>query len=98
MRIEVQYLDGCPNLALAVDRVREALALVGLDATIQTTRMTDGVEFGGSPTVLVDGRDVEEDQAAARASCRTYPTPTGFLEGAPSVEAIRVAIRRDASD
>jgi hypothetical protein len=97
MRIEVQYLIGCPNLELTVDRIREALALVGLDATIQATRMTDGVAFGGSPTVLVDGRDVEEGQAAACASCRTYPTPTG-LEGAPSVEAIRAALLRDGSD
>jgi hypothetical protein len=97
MRIEIQYLDGCPNLDLAIDRVREALALVGLDARIQATSMTDGVAFGGSPTVLVDGRDVEEGQAAARACCRTYSTPTG-LEGAPSVEEIRAAILRDDSD
>jgi hypothetical protein len=97
MRIEIQYLDGCPNLELTVHRVREALALVGLDATIQTTKMTDGMAFGGSPTVLVDGRDVEEGQAAACANCRIYPTPAG-LEGSPSVEAIRMAILRDDSD
>lgn len=47
----------------------------------------------GSPTLLIDGRDPFESGQAPSLSCRLYPTDTGRLDGAPSVAALRAALR-----
>ena len=50
----------------------------------------------GSPTVIVDGRDVVSGEVARRtgsgSSCRVYPEGDRML-GAPSREMIRKALR-----
>jgi len=78
--IEVLYVRDCPHyretLAL-VDRVRGEL---GIDAELRTTLVVDQAaadqaRFAGSPTVRVDGRDVEpgsEPVAEYVLGCRLY--------------------------
>jgi hypothetical protein len=68
MKIEVLCIAGCLHVALAVEPFRAALALVGVEATIETTEMADGVAFAGSPTVLVSGRDVCDGHETACSS------------------------------
>ena len=58
MQVEIQYIEGCPSLPLALARVRAALAALGMDAEESTTMKPKGVPFAGSPTVLIGGRDV----------------------------------------
>jgi hypothetical protein len=80
--VEVMYFDGCPNVDLALRQVRAALASAGLDGNVDLamTRIGDDVEaarkrFLGSPTVLVDGHDVERDAVARDdygLQCRVY--------------------------
>jgi hypothetical protein len=93
MRIQVLYRHGCPNIALAVERVEAALTILGIDTNIEVTSVLPRVAFEGSPTVLVEGKDVCPSPLLIFAACRTYATPTG-IEGAPSVEAIRSALAR----
>ncbi len=101
MRISVVQVDGCPNAAVAVTRVTEALARLGLpDVGVETVVVTTAAQAaqagaGGSPTVLVDGRDLFPGSGGL--SCRLYPTPAG-LEGAPSVEQLVEQFRNRLGD
>ena len=47
----------------------------------------------GSPTVLVDGRDVAGDNTEVDAnSCRVYVNADGGFRGSPSADMIRAAL------
>jgi hypothetical protein len=95
MKIEVLYLRNCPNHVPTMDRLRTVLSQEGLPADITEIEVKDPAAakelgFVGSPTVRVDGLDIEPD-------CRTG-TVTGFAcrryaGGLPSEELIRAAIR-----
>ena len=66
------------------------MVLVADAAEAQTMR------FIGSPTIRIDGTDVEGANAEARGyayGCRIY-TSEGGLTGWPSVEQIRKALQR----
>lgn len=103
MKIEVLYFDGCPNYSLAVDRIRDVLKEEGTAAEISEVKVRDertaqAIGFLGSPSIRIDGVDVE---AAARSSkdfgmmCRTY-LDCGKRVGLPSRESIGAAIREAA--
>jgi hypothetical protein len=103
IQVEISFFDECPNVALATDRAREAIARAGAAAEVRLVRLdgeADAVSrrFLGSPTVRVDGLDVDE-AAVGRTDfglqCRVY-TVEGRLEGAPPVAWIEAALRRDA--
>ncbi len=95
MRIEILYFPGCPNHEPAVRRVRELAALEGISAEIQEINVSDEqtareLDFPGSPTIRVNGLDIEPSARGAKFSgfcCRRYPG------GLPSEEMIRAAFR-----
>jgi hypothetical protein len=78
--VEVLYVEHCPNLPAALALVQRVAAELGVDAEIRPTRISDQatadrVRFVGSPTVRVNGRDVDpEGELAAVHSldCRLY--------------------------
>ncbi len=91
----------CPNVEATRTQLRRALAALDLpveweewdraspDAPAHALRY-------GSPTVLVNGRDVVGDGTEADANCcRVYTDADGGLQGTPSVEAIKAALLRD---
>ena len=100
MRIEVLYFDGCPNHKPAVARVQELLREEGVSAEVLEVNVSDAsiaqeVGFLGSPSVRVNGLDVEPEARTAREygmMCRTYSVD-GRREGLPSREILRQAIR-----
>jgi copper chaperone CopZ len=103
MKIEVLYFDGCPHHRPAVERVRRALREEGLSAEVEEINVPDvasaqALGFLGSPTIRIDGRDIEP---AARASvsfglmCRTY-MEGGVPAGVPPMELIRAALHEAA--
>ena len=99
MKVEILYFDGCPNHGPTVERVKEALQQEGLTADIAETNVGDDttaleVGFLGSPSVRVDGLDVEPEVRSVQEygmMCRTYLVD-GRREGLPSVKTIRRAI------
>lgn len=102
MEIEVLVVPDCPNQQLVEERLRQALDGAGLAGTPFTTRViTDQAEaersgFPGSPTILVDGRDLfAEPGAVPSVTCRIYRTPHG-LAGAPEADQIRQALQAAA--
>jgi hypothetical protein len=100
MKVEVLYFSGCPNHSPAVDCVREVLAQEDAQAEMVEVEVSDAataqqVGFLGSPTIRVDGRDVEPAARAERSfglSCRTY-VDGSRRAGVPPVEWIRAAVR-----
>ncbi|MBA3972665.1 MAG: hypothetical protein C0504_00445 [Candidatus Solibacter sp.] len=94
MQIEILYFPGCPNHEPAVRRVREVVAREGLDAEIREVNVMDertGEQLGflGSPTIRVNGLDIEPTACGAKfagLACRRYPG------GLPSEEMIRTAL------
>ncbi len=79
-KVEILYFEGCPHYQGAVDLVRQVARELGqaveiVEVRIESPEEAKRLRFLGSPTVRVDGIDIEP---AARAStdyalaCRTY--------------------------
>ena len=104
VKVEILYFDGCPNHEALLPRVQRLLASQSTPAELGLLRIVDDEaaqrqRFLGSPTVRVDGRDIEPD-AEQRTDygmkCRLYYTPTG-LSGQPSDEWLRAALDHRAA-
>jgi hypothetical protein len=99
VKIEVLYFGGCPNHKPAVEQVRIALRFAGVDAPIEEVEVEDPamaqkIGFLGSPSIRVDGLDVEPEARTLKEfsfSCRTYSS-NGRRLGLPSIELIRKAV------
>ncbi len=91
MQVEILYFDGCPGYESLLPRLTELLAEHTPGATL-TLRAVESVEaaeeqrFLGSPSVRINGRDVEP-AADARddfgLKCRLYSTAEGRLREPP---------------
>lgn len=101
MRVELLYFDGCPNYEALVPHLEQLLQTAELPAIIALRKIVDeeaanAERFLGSPTVRVDGRDVEpgtEDRRDFGLKCRLYRVPSG-LRGAPLDEWVLDALAR----
>lgn len=98
VEVVLLYAEGCPNWKTADDRLRAALDRLGRpDMVVSRRRVLSNEQaeaegFGGSPTILVDGRDLfPGPDATAGLSCRTYRNATG-LAGAPTVDQLLEAL------
>ena len=100
MKIDILYFDGCPNHGPIVERLKEVLREEGVPAEIIELNVPDhataqAVRFLGSPTIRMDGLDVEPSARSRRdygMSCRTY-VENVRREGLPSRDLIRAAIK-----
>ena len=94
MRIEILYVPGRPNYQPTFDRLEAVLASQAVKTGIQGMPVTTEVEakallFPGSPTVRVNGEDVEPNHTTVPSlACRLYENRSGI----PSEELLRVAI------
>jgi hypothetical protein len=103
MRVQLLYIPGCPNHAPAAERLGRLLADQGVVRPIEEIEVSDSsvareLAFVGSPTIRIDGEDVEPlgadaGGAVAALACRTY-RHQGTLSGLPSEASISSAIRR----
>lgn len=98
MKVEVLYVAGCPSHPAAVRLVRDVLTAEGIIADVDEVlvsddRMANELRFIGSPTIRINGRDVDEISRVPRnfsLCCRMYP---GSMQiGLPSSELVQRAI------
>jgi Domain of unknown function (DUF2703) len=98
LKVEVLYVAECPSYPGALKLVREVLAAQGIVAEIQEVLVSDKsmankLQFSGSPTIRVNGRDVAgeaKEQQSFGLSCRLY---AGSKQGGlPPAEMIRKAV------
>jgi hypothetical protein len=100
MQIEVLYFEGCPNHLPTVERINAVLREEGSSADLREVLVPDvstatRVKFLGSPTVRVNGIDIEpaaKDRRDFGLMCRRY------AGGVPSHELIRAAVRSASND
>lgn len=100
MKVEILYFMGCPNHVPAVVRVREVLQQEEMPAEMVEVEVKDAaaaqqVGFLGSPSIRIDGQDVEPEARGAHLfgmMCRTYLVG-GRRTGLPPTEWIRAAVR-----
>lgn len=97
--IELLYWQGCPSHPEAKALLEQVLADLGRDDEIVLTEVTSDAEaerlrFPGSPTIRVDGRDIDAMGANGRPSltCRIYHLPDGRVSPVPSREQLEVAL------
>lgn len=99
MKVDLLLWEGCPSSPEALELVESVLrerhpgvsvTLVSVETQEEATRLA----FPGSPTVRVDGRDVDPDGAGDRPSlsCRIYRLPDGRPSPVPSREQIEEAL------
>jgi hypothetical protein len=97
--VEVLYFEGCPNHEPAVERVREVLGAEAIldevkEIEVRDSDMATRLRFLGSPTVRVNGIDIDPSAFESESfglMCRTCPDGC-CQSGVPSAELIRQAI------
>ena len=98
VRVEVLYVADCPSHPAAVELVKYVLAsnAVKADVTeilVADERMARELQFRGSPTIRINGRDIAEDSGKTEGcglTCRLYP---GSLQiGLPPVDLVHRAV------
>ncbi|MER3455089.1 MAG: hypothetical protein C4318_08050 [Acidimicrobiia bacterium] len=100
MRVTVIYWPECHSYKEAIERVQKVLAEDAIQADIEVLEVNTEEEarrtgFAGSPTILVDGQDIDpaSRDESGRLSCRTYTKSDGSLGPLPDTTKIREAIR-----
>ena len=98
--IEILFFAGCPNHEPTTNLAREVLSELGLEAEIREVPVETAEEaqthrFIGSPTVRVNGNDIEpdgRDRIDFGLSCRMYRGG-----GVPPKELLVEALREASS-
>ena len=97
--IEVQHFEGCPNSDEMIRRVKEAIETLQFiveykEILVETPELAEKLKFRGSPTVLINGKDLEnmEKPGEGNLSCRYYEN------GIPSAEEIKKKILNHSTE
>lgn len=100
MRVELLYWDGCPSVIEARVLLADALAARGIiepivEREIVTHDDAVAARFPGSPTIRIDGIDIDQAGADTRYSltCRIYRLPDGRVSPVPSRQQLEEALR-----
>lgn len=98
--VELLWWRGCPSTDEARELVREEMAAAGLDPEQLQMREVGSEEqvareaFVGSPTIRVDGRDVQDPGGEpAGLTCRVYRLRDGSVSPLPDRADVREALR-----
>ena len=105
MKVEVLYFEGCTNHVPAVELVRDALNSLGRhdeihQVELRTQAEAEAMRFVGSPTIRINGADIEPWARSAKIfglSCRTYFYHSHH-PGVPSRELLYHAMREGISE
>ena len=99
LRVSFLYYEECPSHDLALERLREVMAEEGLPGEVEvikveTEEQAHELRFVGSPTIRVDGQDIDPPSDSRYAlTCRSYRLADGRISPLPSKDMIRRALR-----
>jgi hypothetical protein len=93
MKIEIFYFDSCPSYKQAITNVKAALRETKIQADLQlikvaTEAKSEKVGFQGSPSIRINGKDIEGRDEGFSFGCRLY-TVNGKPATVPSIEFIK---------
>jgi hypothetical protein len=99
--VELRWWEGCPSTERARKQLREVLDGLGLtDVEIRMSEIGSddqarAIRFPGSPTILIDGRDVVAPSPGEPIglTCRVYRRRDGGVSPIPDPADVRAAIQ-----
>jgi hypothetical protein len=99
--VEFLWWEGCPSSDRALAILREEMTAQGLDPgsvavrEMRTDADAAGERFVGSPTIRVDGRDVQPPgDEPVGLSCRVYRLRDGRISALPDREDLRETLEQ----
>lgn len=103
--IELVWWEGCPSWSRTLEDLRAAVTEAGLDPDrivvreIDDDAQAEAEHFVGSPTILVDGQDIQPpgDEELPGLTCRLYRLRDGRLSPTPDPADVRDALARAAA-
>jgi hypothetical protein len=103
--VELLWWEGCPSTERALEAVNTAvsdLGLAGVDVRMREISTDDDAQeagFVGSPTILIDGKDLvpAADDEPIGLSCRVYRRRDGRISPIPDPDDLREALARAAA-
>jgi hypothetical protein len=103
--IELLRWEGCPSWPRTLEDLRAAVANAGLDPAqiivreIDTDEQAAAAGFVGSPTIRVDGVDIQPpgDEEPPGLTCRVYRLRDGSVSPTPDPEDLKAALERVGS-
>jgi glutaredoxin len=87
INVELLYFDGCPSCKRAWQDLLEVISEHDLEVAIRPVKIdslekADALHFAGSPTIKINGQDLEGYDGAGVMACRRYEENSG--KGWPS--------------
>ena len=99
MHIQFLWWEDCPSHPEAWQRLQQALAELDVAAEVERIEIVTDADarrwhFRGSPTILVNGRDIDPEalHMPTRLTCRLYRTDDGRPSPLPSLTMIKRAV------
>jgi hypothetical protein len=77
MNVEFYYFDGCPSYQSSLENLREVLREENINAdlkliNVESPEKAEMVGFQGSPSIKINGKDLEGKNEGFSYSCRIY--------------------------
>jgi hypothetical protein len=97
--VELVYDYNCPNIAAARTCLLEAFTFLRLKPHWQEWEISDPdapayVRYFGSPTILVNGKDISGvTEGMIASNCRIYINENDSISGVPPLEKVVNALR-----
>ena len=104
VRVSFLYYEDCPSHNLALERLREVMAEEDTPGELEVVKVeTDEqareLRFVGSPTIRVDGQDIDPPTESRYAlTCRAYRLEDGRISPVPAKDMIRRTLRSPAKN
>lgn len=100
MKIRFLYFEGCPHKDEALELLHQVLEERGIEGEIEMVEVrpeeaaSEG--FLGSPTIQINGRDIEKERRGDPPyyGCRIYPGGRGVPPKEMIMEALKRSMKR----
>lgn len=104
LQIDFLWYEDCPSHEDGFRLLQDVLDALAVDADVrrikvETEEQAEKFQFPGSPTIRVEGEDIDPEGAAGSPSgltCRAYRREDGRISPLPAREQVRQAILRAA--
>ena len=102
MQVSFLYYEDCPSYDLALERLREVMAEESIPGEVEVIKVDTAdqaceLRFVGSPTIRVDGLDIDPPSDSRYAlTCRAYHLEDDRISPLPSKGMIRRALSSPA--
>jgi hypothetical protein len=104
-RVEFLWWQGCPSADRALEMLKREMRAAGLDpdavevGEVNTDEEVRQRNFRGSPTIRIDGVDIDAGDAEEEPiglTCRVYRRSDGRVSPLPDAEKVRSALIKAA--